>query len=91
MFYGLIDIIICYSMYENVVGNYNLQMMDGVLIGSCWGLCGIEDLGGGIKVMFIFEFGFLLDIGNSQQGGCLFGCIVVVGLEGDYGKFYFGC
>ncbi|CAJ0888094.1 Outer membrane porin protein 32 [Ralstonia sp. LMG 32965] len=88
--YGLIDTTIRYSTHENAAGNSNLQMMDGVLTGSRWGLRGTEDLGGGTKAMFILESGFFPDTGGSQQGGRLFGRTAVVGLEGDYGKLYLG-
>lgn len=88
--YGLIDTTIRYSTHENAAGNHNLQMTDGVLTGSRWGLRGTEDLGGGTKALFILESGFSPDTGTSQQGGRLFGRTAVVGLEGNYGKLYLG-
>ncbi|MGH1552201.1 porin [Streptomyces sp. L7] len=66
--YGLIDTTIRYSTRENAAGNRNLQMTDGVLTGSRWGLRGTEDLGGGTKALFILESGFSPDTGSSQLG-----------------------
>ena len=88
--YGLIDTTIRYSTHENAAGNNKVQMTDGVLTGSRWGLRGTEDLGGGTKALFILESGFAPNTGTSQQGGRLFGRTAVVGLESDYGKLYLG-
>lgn len=45
----------------------------GNFVGSCWGVKGIEDFGGGLKVLFQLENGFDLSNGWQGQGGCLFG------------------
>ncbi|QYY27970.1 porin [Cupriavidus pinatubonensis] len=88
--YGLIDTTIRYSTNEDAAGHGRVQMTDGVLTGSRWGLRGTEDLGSGLKSWFILESGFSPDTGTSQQGGRLFGRTAVVGLEGDFGKLALG-
>jgi len=63
----------------------------GGLSGSRWGLRGTEDLGGGLKALFVLESGFGLDDGRSQQGGRLFGRQAFVGMQSDsYGRVTFG-
>lgn len=67
------------------------RMSSGGLSGSRWGLRGVEDLGGGLKALFVLESGFGLDNGAMQQGSRLFGRQAYVGLESDQvGRFTFG-
>ncbi|AOY94987.1 hypothetical protein BKK79_24440 [Cupriavidus sp. USMAA2-4] len=57
------------------------RMDSGGLSGSRWGLRGTEDLGNGLKGVFVLESGFNLDTGTSQQGGRLFGRQAYVGVQ----------
>lgn len=57
---------------------------------SRWGLRGTEDLGGGLKSIFVLESGFAPDSGVSNQGGRLFGRQALVGLSGPWGQVSFG-
>ncbi len=57
---------------------------------SRWGLRGTEDLGGGLKSVFVLESGFAPDAGTSGQGGRLFGRQALVGLSGDWGQIALG-
>ncbi|MCY1283118.1 Outer membrane porin protein [compost metagenome] len=67
------------------------RMSSGGLSGSRWGLRGVEDLGSGLKALFVLESGFGLDNGGLQQGGRLFGRQAYVGLESTQaGRFTFG-
>ncbi len=88
--YGLVDTTIRFSTNENAAGNNKIQMTDGQLTGSRWGLRGTEDLGGNLKAWYILESGFAPDTGTSLQGGRLFGRMSVVGLDGDFGKLAVG-
>ena len=64
---------------------------DGVAQGSRWGLRGTEDLGGGLKALFVLESGFSSGDGTLQQGGALFGRQAFVGLaKNDVGSLTFG-
>ncbi|SPR98328.1 porin [Cupriavidus taiwanensis] len=67
------------------------RLTSGGLSGSRWGLRGVEDLGSGMKALFVLESGFGLDDGRSQQGGRLFGRQAYVGLESaQVGRVTFG-
>ncbi|WP_454765050.1 porin [Cupriavidus campinensis] len=63
----------------------------GGLSGSRWGLRGTEDLGSGLKALFVLESGFGVDDGRSQQGSRLFGRQAYVGLQSNtFGRVTFG-
>ena len=61
---------------------------------SRWGLKGTEDLGGGLKALFVLEGGFQPDTGAnatiSNQGGGLFGRQAWVGVESGFGTVGLG-
>jgi predicted porin len=66
-------------------------MASGGLSGSRWGLRGTEDLGGGLKSVFVLESGFGLDTGTLQQSSRMFGRQAYVGLQSaSVGQFTFG-
>lgn len=48
-----------------------------------FGLRGREELGGGLRAVFLLEGGINIDDGSSAQGGRLFGRTSMVGLESD--------
>ncbi len=56
--YGLIDTSVRYTTHENANGSGKLQMAEGLLTGSRWGLRADEDLGGGRKAFAQLESGF---------------------------------
>jgi predicted porin len=58
--------------------------------GSRWGLRGIEDLGGGLSVLFVLESGINLNTGAANQGGLEFGRQAFVGLSSQYGTVTMG-
>lgn len=65
-------------------GSYGLN-------GSRWGLKGAEDLGGGLKAVFVLENGFNPNTGAASQGGLEFGRQAFVGLSSDnYGTVTLG-
>lgn len=88
--YGLIDTSVRYTTHENANGSGKLQMAEGLLTGSRWGLRADEDLGGGRKAFAQLESGFSPDTGTSLQGGRLFGRTALVGLKGDWGTLTLG-
>jgi predicted porin len=65
------------------------RMNSGGVSGSRWGLRGTEDIGAGMKAMFVLENGFNLDTGTGQQSR-LFGRQAYVGLQTQYGQLSFG-
>jgi predicted porin len=91
--YGIIDAGISYA---NHVKNGNthddlVKYDDGVAQGSRWGMRGTEDLGGGLKAIFVLENGFNSGNGTAGQGGAMFGRQAFVGLTKDnIGSFTMG-
>jgi len=72
-------------------GNRYSLASSGGLSGSRFGLRGVEDLGAGLKALFVLENGFGADTGSLQQGGRLFGRQAFVGMQSNtYGKLTFG-
>ncbi|WP_153099310.1 porin [Paraburkholderia hayleyella] len=67
---------------------YNLS--SGVMQGSRWGLRGKEDLGGGLKAIFVLENGFDINNGKLGQGGSEFGRQAYIGLSGPFGTVTLG-
>ncbi|BFG78990.1 porin [Paraburkholderia terrae] len=91
--YGLLDAGITYAnKVATSTGHDSLvKYGDGVASGSRWGLRGTEDLGGGLKAIFVLESGFSTGDGTSGQGGALFGRQAFVGLAKDgIGSVTFG-
>ncbi|MEE2978420.1 MAG: porin [Pseudomonadota bacterium] len=98
--YGVVDANVEYVNHEQNVtaagaaipgsSGSRLAMQAGGLSSNRWGLRGIEDLGGGLKSLFVLESGFSMDDGKLQQGGRLFGRQAFVGLQGDWGKITLG-
>ncbi|PUA18329.1 porin [Glaciimonas sp. PCH181] len=77
--YGVLDEGITYS--TNQKGNTNVQLTSVGVQASRLGFKGSEDLGGGLKTIFILETGFDPGTGALGQGGKLFGRQAFVGLQ----------
>ncbi|RDK03141.1 porin [Paraburkholderia lacunae] len=91
--YGLIDAGISYVNNSKSGTSHDklFKYDDGVAQGSRWGLRGTEDLGGGLKALFVLENGFNSGNGTLGQGGALFGRQAYVGLsKNDIGSLTFG-
>ncbi|MGM3411563.1 porin [Ralstonia holmesii] len=90
--YGLLDSGVTYA--SKVAGTNGTGARIGVDSGnlqqSRWGMRGTEDLGGGMKAIFILEGGITLDNGASTQGGLPLGRTSVVGLSGNFGTVQLG-
>ncbi|WP_321964543.1 porin [Paraburkholderia sp. J7] len=87
--YGLIDVGVLYA--NNAGGHSQYQMSSGNIQGSRWGLRGNEDLGGGLKALFVLENGFNVATGKLGQGGDEFGRQAYVGLSSaNLGTITFG-
>jgi predicted porin len=92
--YGVIDEGVEYVSNVKVspgVGKslYQLDSVSG-LQGSRWGLRGAEDLGGGLKAIFVLENGFDANTGKLGQGGDEFGRQAYVGISSPYGSVTLG-
>jgi predicted porin len=87
--YGLIDAGIAYT--NNANGASLWRMTSGTINGSRIGFRGTEDLGGGLKALFVLENGFNANNGALGQDGKLFGRHAYVGLAHDtYGTLTLG-
>ncbi|MGO4813406.1 porin [Cupriavidus sp. 2MCAB6] len=89
--YGVIDTGVEYVNNVGPSGNSLVRMpaLTGT-VPSRWGLRGSEDLGGGLKSIFVLESGFAPDSGTANQGGRLFGRQALVGLSGEWGQLSLG-
>lgn len=95
--YGLIDTGIGYNRVEERGADGDKQKATRVgaitatQSGSRWGLRGSEDLGDGLRAVFVLESGFGSGNGDSLQGGRLFGRQATIGLASDsWGRFDLG-
>src|SRR5437762_2042426 len=89
--YGVIDTGVEYVSNVGANGHGLVRMPNlTATVPSRWGIRGSEDLGGGLKSIFVLESGFSPDSGSSNQGGRLFGRQALVGLTNQYGQLSFG-
>lgn len=87
--YGIIDNGITYV--SNSGGSSLWKAASGSNLGSRWGLKGSEDLGGGLKAIFVLENGFNSYNGKLGQGGLEFGRQAWVGISHPWvGKLTMG-
>ncbi len=87
--YGIIDQ--GFNINTNSGGKQLYNLSSGVMQGSRWGVRGAEDLGGGMKAIFVLENGFDINTGALGQGGLMFGRQAYVGLKSDkYGSVTLG-
>lgn len=89
--YGLVDVGVEYVTHVNAAGDSATKMpsLTGTLP-SRIGFKGNEDLGNGLKALFVLESGFAPDSGALGQGGRIFGRNAYVGLQGGFGTFTLG-
>ena len=91
--YGLLDSGVTYTNRVSVVGggrSGQWSVQPGAMQGSRFGLRGSEDLGNGMKSVFVLEGGINVDTGTAAQGGLPWGRRAVVGLEAPWGTVLFG-
>jgi len=75
--YGLVDMAV-----ESVStgAGHMMRAESGVLAGSRWGLRGTEDLGAGLRALYVMEAGLNADTGERGQGGLGFGRQIYIGM-----------
>jgi predicted porin len=78
--YGIIDDGLNYI--SNAGGGRQIALSNsaGFILGSRWGLKGVEDLGGGYSAIFQLESGFNTSTGALTQSGSFFGRMAYVGV-----------
>ncbi|WP_345813606.1 porin [Paraburkholderia sp. PREW-6R] len=81
--YGLIDAGLMYTNNVSKGGASGslIQATSGNINGSRFGMRGAEDLGGGLKAIFVLENGFNVQNGKLGQDGRLFGRQAYVGIS----------
>jgi predicted porin len=89
--YGLVDMGISHRG-DNIDSRIRSKdsIDSGNSMGNRLGLRGVEDLGGGMKALFVLENGFKADTGEAAQMGRLFGRQAFVGLSGNFGMLSAG-
>lgn len=94
--YGVAD---AYMQYGDSMGDDTMGVESGGLSGSRLGFRGEEDLGSGLKAVFVLEQGFRIDNGQStaissadrdQKGDDVFTRQAYVGLKGNFGQVALG-
>ncbi|MFM0062409.1 porin [Paraburkholderia aspalathi] len=98
--YGIVDLGVTYVNNAQtgkaggaLSGAHQFALTDGTatgVSGSRWGLRGTEDLGGGLKSLFVIENGFNANNGVLAQGGTEFGRQAYVGITGGPGTVTLG-
>ena len=87
--YGIIDAGVTY--FSNLNGHSAFVANDGSIQSNRWGLRGIEDIGGGSRIIFDLENGFNLYSGTMVQSGVLFSRQAWLGIDNPrYGRFTLG-
>src|SRR5258708_12232602 len=94
--YGAVDNGIGYQTSQTSLGSTSggrsaVKMINGVWLGSRFGLKGAEDLGGGSKAIFTLEEGFNSGTGALATNGLIFSRQAFVGVSNDtYGSLTAG-
>ena len=89
--YGLVDYGYSYRFDGKNAGNVGTtpnsqsQLNGGQSLGNRLGFKGTEDLGNGLKAVFLLEQGFMLDTGMQQTSGSQFTRQAYMGLSGNFG------
>ncbi len=88
--YGIVDQSIRYTTNSNAANDSMVQMTNGAITNSRWGLKGTEDLGGGMQVFFRLESGFEPETGALDSNNTLFNRYAYVGLTSNFGTVKLG-
>lgn len=87
--YGIVDQSVRYTTNADASKNGSVQVTNGAITNSRWGLKGSEDLGDGLKAIFRLEDGFEPQTGKMDSNR-LFGRYAYVGLSGRFGTVEMG-
>lgn len=88
--YGIVDQSIRYTSNANASDDGLVELTNGAITNSRWGIKGSEALGNNLKAIFQLEGGFDPDTGRANQNNSLFGRQAYVGLAGDFGTIKLG-
>ena len=73
------------NLVNTATPNSQSQLNGGQQSGNRLGFKGTEDLGNGLKAVFLLEQGFMLDTGMQQTSGSQFTRQAYMGLSGNFG------
>ncbi|WP_394791094.1 porin [Rhodoferax sp.] len=85
--YGIVDVNLQSAKSD---GLRQTKVDSGGVSGSRFGLKGTEDLGGGLKALFVLENGFNADNGSNRTAGSIFDREAYVGFSGGFGEVRIG-
>lgn len=89
--YGIADTSVRYLTNADAQNNNVVQMTEGPITGSRWGLKGTEDLGGGLSAVFRLENGFNMWNGQQASSSSFFNRMAYVGIQSQqYGTVTLG-
>ncbi len=89
--YGIVDTGVEYLNHSGPDDRSMVRMPNiTASVPSRFGLRGSEDLGGGLKALFVLESGIAIDTGALNYGNRLFGRQALVGLSSKYGTLSLG-
>lgn len=71
-------------------GVSSVKLSSAGLQASRWGVRGVEDLGSGLKALFVLEAGFNVDTGMQTDPGKFFNRQTFIGLDGRFGRATIG-
>jgi len=86
--YGIVDAGVVYDN-GNSAGS-TISLKSGIESASRIGVKGSEELSDNLKALYVLEAGYLVNTGESDQGGRLFGRQAYVGLSGTGGALTLG-
>lgn len=87
--YGMVDAGFAYERNSRT-GDSVRAIQSGMLSSSRLGFRGSEDLGNGLKALWVIETGILIDTGKPQHPDNLWGRQSLVGLSGSFGTVSLG-
>ncbi|MDR5735736.1 porin [Caballeronia sp. LZ025] len=88
--YGLVDTALRYTTHADTSGNDRLQLSNGGLSESHWGLLGSEDIGGGNSVVFQLENRFFPNSGTNDPAYPFFNTAFVGIRSSTFGRLTLG-
>ncbi|WP_419687841.1 porin [Burkholderia theae] len=75
---------------DGVKGGHQIGFDSNTVSGNYFGIRGTEDLGGGLKAIFMLQSAFTSGTGNTISSNSFFSKNAYVGLSGDFGRVTLG-
>ena len=88
--YGIVDNSVHYTTNADAQNHSRMEVDNGAITQSRWGIKGAEALGNNLKAIFQLENGFNGPDGTMSSSGQIFNRQAYVGLAGDFGSVKLG-